>query len=180
LIISFNKSFIFFALALASFLVSYGQTKDDLIKNIRQSFQKINSDTTLTIVKLQNEDIPGEKTDGGEELTGYFKGTSVFKIYDWIGLSFGVKQYEYYFRNDQLIFIYETEKGFHINDSLGIMDQSKLDLIFEGRYYLDKGNLIERKIKGQMRFDEGNSAASVQGLISQSKSLLNLLRSHLK
>ncbi|HMC86223.1 MAG TPA: hypothetical protein VKI61_11885, partial [Chitinophagaceae bacterium] len=106
---TFIKSHIFFALTLAYCSVTYGQTKEDLVKNIRQSFQKINNDTTLTIVKLQNEDIPGETTDGGEQLTGFFNGDSICKINDWIGLSFGVKQYEYYFTNGQLIFVYETE-----------------------------------------------------------------------
>jgi hypothetical protein len=177
---TFIKSHIFFALTLAYCSVTYGQTKEDLVKNIRQSFQKINNDTTLTIVKLQNEDIPGETTDGGEQLTGFFNGDSICKINDWIGLSFGVKQYEYYFTNGQLIFVYETEKGFHANDSLGSIDQTKLDLIFEGRYYLDKDKLIDRKIKGQKRFEEGSSAVFVQGLISQSKLLSKLLRSKLK
>jgi hypothetical protein len=175
-----NKSCIFIAFAIAYCSVSYGQTKEGLIRNIRESFQKINNDKSLTIVKLQNEDIPGEKSDGGEELTGYFKEDTVCKIYDWIGLSFGVKQYEYFFGHGQLIFIYEIEKGFHIDDSLGTMDQTKLDLIFEGRYYLNNGKLIERKIKGQKRFGEESSTAFVQSLVSKSKSLVKLLRSHLK
>ena len=177
---TFIKSHIFFALTLAYCSVTYGQTKEDLVKNIRQSFQKINNDTTLTIVKLQNEDIPGETTDGGEQLTGFFNGDSICKINDWIGLSFGVKQYEYYFSNGQLIFVYEIEKGFHVNDSLGSMDQTKLDLLFEGRYYLDKGKMIDQKTKGQKRFGEENSASFVQDMIARSKLLTKILRSRLR
>jgi hypothetical protein len=179
-IVPLSKSSIFFALSLACCTVSYGQMKEDLVKNIRHTFQEINNDKTHTIVKLQNEEIRGEKTDGGEELTGYFDGDSIRKIYSWIGLSYGVKQYEYYFSNGQLIFVYETEKGFHVNDSLGSMDQTRLDLLFEGRYYLDKGKMIDRKTKGQKRFGEENSASFVQDMIARSKSLTKILRSRLR
>jgi hypothetical protein len=177
---AFNKSYIFFILSLASCAVSYGQAKEDVIKNIRQTFEQINNDKTLTVVKIQNEDIPGEKTDAGEELTGYFKRDSIRKIYSWVGLSYGVKQYEYYFSDGQLVFVYETEKGFHANDSLGTMDQTKLDLLFEGRYYLDKGKLIDRKTKGQKRFGDDDSATFVRDMIARSKSLTKLLRSRLR
>jgi hypothetical protein len=51
---------------------SQAQSKDDMIRTIRQRYQQINNDHSLTQVKLENEEIADEIPDGGYELTGYY------------------------------------------------------------------------------------------------------------
>ena len=110
-----RKLFFVFVLAFFSPFLSYSQNKDAIIKNIRASFQAINSDPALKIVKLENEDFMKEATDAGGSLTGYFKGDNLLKIKLWIGLSNCVRQFEYYFKDGHVFFIYETEDDFPAN-----------------------------------------------------------------
>jgi uncharacterized protein YuzB (UPF0349 family) len=117
-------------------LSSYGQTKEQIIRNIRQQFQSINSDKTLKKVSLENEEFLENMTDGGGELTGYFKKDSLVKIVEWIGLSYGSRTREYYFRDENLIFVFEKFESFiETRDGL---DHSNTKITFEGRYYFDK------------------------------------------
>lgn len=128
--------------------VSFGQTKTDKINSIRSSFQKINTDTGLEKFDLDGEDFLEEPPDGGASLTGYFKNHVLVKISEWIGLSYGIKQLDYYFENQKPIFIYIVEKQFKYNDSTGSFDYAKTEAKFEGRYYFDNEKLFDKKTKG--------------------------------
>ena len=156
------------------------QTKDTIINNIRQLFQAINNDRSLHKVELENDEFLKEETlDGGGSLTGYFKNDTIYKMVVWMGLSFGIRQYEYYFKYERLFFIYETEDDFLINSS-GEMDQTKLKRGFEGRYYLDGGSAFEIKNHGEKRFEEKPSKHYVEDLIAGSKPYVKLLQIRLK
>ncbi len=148
------KFIIVLFLTLSVISVSHGQTKSEKVKSIRQVSQKINSDTTLKTLTLENEDFFEQMPDGGGSLIGHFKNKSLLKITEWIGLSFGIKQFEYYFDKGKLIFVYATEKHFKYNDSLQQLDHDKLNVAYEGRYYFDKDKLIETKTKGIGSWDD--------------------------
>jgi hypothetical protein len=129
---------------------SFGQSKAEIISNIKESFKKINNDSSLKIKIIDDaEKFIGYTTDGGGELKGYFKNDSIQKITEWIGLSFGTIQIDYYFKNNQLIFVYEIEKHFAINDKTQEIDYKNLDFAFEGRYYFSNQKLIEVKTKSK-------------------------------
>lgn len=163
-----------------SFLsICYSQPNDTKIENIRQLFIDINNDKSFHIVKLENDEFLEEMPDGGGSLTGYFKGDTIYKMALWIGLSFGIRQYEYYFKNEQPFFIYETEDDFLINSS-GEMDQTKLKRGFEGRYYLDGRRVLEIKNHGEKRFEEKPSKHYIVDLIAGSKSYIKVLQIRLK
>ncbi len=174
----FYELFISFSLLVFS-ITSYGQSKDEIIKDIRSSFQQINNDKSLKIIKLKNDEFQRQTTDGGESLTGYFKGDTICKMIVSIGLSFGERQFEYYLENGQLFFIYEKEADFSADNS-GTLNFKKLDLAFEGRYYINEGKVIEVKIKGQKRFDEKPIIDSLNNVLWDVKFYKKILKSHLE
>ena len=80
------------------------------------------------------------------------------KINEWIGLSYGTIEIEYYFDKSQLIFAYAREKQFKLTDE-GI-DPNKLDLNFEGRYYFSNNKLIDTKRIGTGVWDVGQDKST--------------------
>jgi hypothetical protein len=131
-----------------------GQTiKDSLIKNIRVVFQRINSDTTLRIVELTYEEFEeavGGSPDNGGDVRGYFKKDTLYKLYLSVGPSFGLKDYEYYYDQGEIVFIYEKDQHYPVKKEGGL-DQDKIVVGFEGRFYFNKGKLIAKVIK---RYDD--------------------------
>lgn len=148
--IKYNCAFIAILLMTTINNSLFAQNKSAEIVKIKQAFQKINSDGSLKIKTIDDEEkFLGNATDGGGELKGYFKNDSIQKITEWVGLSFGTIQIEYYFKDDQLIFVYEIEKHFGFNDKTQETDYNKLELAFEARYYFSNEKLIEVKKKGE-------------------------------
>jgi len=144
-----NAKHIFsFFLGTLFWVVSFAQTKDEQIKLIRKKFEVINKDTTLKKVVLENEECLENMTDGGGELTGFYKGKEIKKIYEWIGLSNGISIKEFYFDKGQLIFVYEKFDSFVFDDKKGEFDLTKTKTIFEGRYYFNNKKLFSKSTKG--------------------------------
>jgi len=125
------------------------ETKDSLIKNIRTVFQRINSDSTLRVVDLDFEafvEAAGDAPDNGGEIRGYYRNDTLCKLAMGIGLSFGPKEYEYYYDRGQIVFVYERDRHFAVAKDGGL-DHERLVLGFEGRFYFNKGKLIEKMVK---------------------------------
>ena len=131
-----------FFLGTLFFFVSFAQTKEEQIKSIRKKFEIINRDTALRKVALENEEFLTNMTDGGGELTGFYKNKEVKKIYEWIGLSNGISIKEFYFDKGQLIFVYEKFDSFVFDDKKEEFDLDKIKTIFEGRYYFNNKKLF--------------------------------------
>lgn len=133
---------------LAVNISSFAQTRDQKIAAIRQEFHKISRDSLLKSFTLNDpEDFLGEATDGGGNLRGFFKNDTLVRITLTVGVSYGEKSEDFYFRNGKLIFVYETEMNFP-HDSLGF-NYEKIVLVFEGRYYFDNDKLIDKIQKGK-------------------------------
>jgi hypothetical protein len=176
---SFKYSALVF-IVLFSACTGHAQNKDSIIKSIRQTFQQINNDKTLNAVELENEDFMDEMTDGGGSLKGYFKGDTICKIHLWIGLSFGVRQFDYYFDHGKLCFVYESEEDFPYDEKKGTLNPEKLVPAFEGRYYIHSGKLIEVKAKGRQRAKNEDESASLKQFNTDAESYSGVLRKHLK
>jgi hypothetical protein len=144
----FAKHTLFVLLSVGFVIISSGQTKDEQIKLIRKKFQQINSDTTLRKVTLESEEFLEETPDNGGELTGYYENRKIKKIYEWIGLSNGISTSEFYFDNEQLIFVFEKFDSFLFDDKKGEFDLSKTKTIFEGRFYFNNKKLFSKSTKG--------------------------------
>jgi hypothetical protein len=100
------------------------------------------------------------------------------KISEWIGLSYGIKQLDYYFENQKLIFIYIIEKQFKYNDSAGSFNYAKNETKFDGRYYFDNEKLFDKKTKGNPIF--GSLGEIEKDLITDAKTYSGILYSKKK
>jgi len=128
------------------------QDKASIIKDIRKEYHRINSISSFHVVKLDGADFTEETLDGGAELTAYYKKDSLLKITEWVGLSYGNRSREYYFKNKQLFFIFESFDSFvETKDGL---DHSKTKNSFQGRYYFSNTKLIHKIISGTKPFDD--------------------------
>jgi hypothetical protein len=162
-----------FILLLFPCLLINGQASQEIIKNIRKNFQTTNADTTLKKLSLDGEEFLDHVPDGGGELTGFFKNDSIVKISEWIGLSYGNRVREYYYKSNKLIFVYEKFQSF-VQKNNGELDHDKIKTTFEGRYYFDKDKLIEQKISGKRTFED-NSSDVVKDLQEEAKNNFNIL-----
>jgi len=166
--------FIFLTLiASILFPTAKSQSKQDLIKNIRLEFRKINGDKNLKMNELEAEEFLENNPDGGAELKGYIRKDSIVKITEWIGLSYGNHTREFYFKNQRLIFVYEKFDSFLIDDKSQSLDHSKTKKAFEGRYYFNNDKLIEEKLSGKKPLDGEKTTPSE--LLNDAKEYVKIL-----
>lgn len=157
-------------------IVSWCQMQNDELESIKQAFWTINNDTALQRVTLQGDKFLGESVDGGGELVGYFKGDSIVKITEDVGLSFGVMKIEYYFKGGYLIFVYEKEKDFPYDDSTASFDYTRLSLVFEGKYYFHNDSLIKKIVKGKRSSNISGMSQNPSQFIANAGKLVHLLK----
>jgi hypothetical protein len=174
-----NKSLLLIIILLISVPICRGQSKKAIIENIKSDVQIINQNKELKKIKLDNEDFLKEMPDNGCSLTGFFKSDIIYKMDVWIGLSYCIREYHYYFKDNQPMFIYETEDDFPYNKNTGVLSTDKVNRAFEGRYYLNNGKVMDTKLKGNKRMDSVPPAQYVDSLLVDVKSYTKLLKSHL-
>ena len=141
----FLSVFLLFALT-----TTFGQVKQDksiIILNIKKSYEQINSYKNYKTVTIDEaEEFLEHNPDNGASLKGYYKSDSLKKIIEWLGLSNKVIQNEYYFDKGKLIFVYTKESKYKFIDSTQSFDYSKLQPVFQGRYYFSNEKLFETKL----------------------------------
>jgi hypothetical protein len=171
---SLHKRLLSIFMALAIVNASAGQTKAEQVQAIRKEFQAINRDSTLKKVTMENEEFPEQLvTDGGRELTGYYKNGQVKKIRHWVGISHGNQIKEFYFHDGKLVFVYEQFDSFPFDGKKGEHIRYMTKTTFEGRYYFNNDKLIERKITGKKQYDGITDPA--KALLSEASEYLKLL-----
>ncbi len=168
-----QKRLLSFLMAFAIVNVSAGRTKAEQVQAIRKEFQAINGDSSMKKITLENEEFMEDLTDGGGELTGYYKNGQIRKIRQWIGLSYGNEIKEFYFRNGKLIFVYEQFNSFPFDEKKGELIHSSTKTTFEGRYYFNNDKLIDRKITGKRQFEDKSDPATK--LLSEARENVKLL-----
>jgi hypothetical protein len=151
----------------------FAQNKLEKIHHIQDVFMAINKIPDLIIIKVPGEEFLENMTDGGAELTGFFKNDSLVKISEWVGLSYGAIEIDYYFEKGKLVFSYVKEKYFPVNDST--VDRTRLDLKFEGRYYYENDVIIAQKNSGSGMW--GNTLDNLNPILENSKAYSKLLLS---
>lgn len=169
-----NIFFLFFVNFLVSLKQTYSQDKITLIKEIRKEVSAINKDSAFKKVILNNEEFLGHSTDGGGELTGYYKAGQLKKIVSWVGLSSGNEIFEFYFKDGKLIFVYEQFNSFLYDEKKQILRMDKTEITFAGRYYFKNNHLIDYVTTGHNRF-ENDTIDVEKTLLSEMKGNRNLL-----
>jgi len=153
----------------------FGQTENK-VEQIRKTVEHINRDTLYTIETLDNEQWMEHMTDGGGQLTGYFKNGQLVKIVERIGLSSCTSLYEYYLQDNVLLFVYGQEKVFAYEESTGSFDYTNQKTGMECRFYFDKSKLIQSKFTGQTRCSDPPSDTQAADLLADSKRYAALLK----
>lgn len=172
------KYFLLSCFVILSFESSSGaQTKQDKIRYIRSVFERINSASSLTTRKLENEEYLEHMTDGGGQLTGYYSGDTLQKITNWVGVSSGIIKIEYYFDGGRPVFIYEVHNRFAYNSKLNQRDYSKQKTVFECRFYISNGSLIKVVKKGELigRTSEISNTSTAKVLMEETQNYSMLL-----
>ena len=135
----------------------------------------INANKTFSKVVLENDEFMSHGTDGGGELIGYFANGQIQKITVSVGISIGIRTFDYYFHKDNLVFVYEKLDGYLYDDSLGVFDNTKTETNFAGRYYFKNNKLIDSMTLGHNRFE--NDELDIQTvLLDEMKGYLALLK----
>lgn len=148
------------------------------IKDIQNQVGQIDSIKDYQIKTLNNQQVLGEHiTDGGAQLIGYYRDGKTSKIVEKLGLSFGVKTYEYYFFNNQLIFVHEKDENFPYDEKKDTFDYSKLESGFEGFYYFKANKLVSTETSGEKRFPSGEEVNMGELLIRQANENIDLFAS---
>jgi len=157
--------------------VTYGQSNKQLILDIREEFNRINSNKDLRTITLNNEEFLDQMKDGGGRLTGYFENDVLVKITVWVGLSYGSNETDYYLKNGEFFFAYQRENKFadKLNENgefIGI-DHSHHKTLFEGRYYFNSKELIKEIEEGDRIFSR---EFELQRFLNYANELAELLR----
>lgn len=156
---------------------SHGQGKEDRsfrLFQIKKVFTQINNYKNYKVVTIDDaEEFLGHGTDNGGSLKGYYKGDSLKKIVEWVGLSNRVVQNEYYFDKGKLVFVYSTDSRYKSNDSTGELDYSKFDNVFKARYYFNNDKLIDTILTDEE--DERTKQKDAADFLGSSKDYMKML-----
>ncbi len=129
----------------------FGQTDSKKMNKIRIAVELIDKDTGHTTKTLTTEQFLQEMTDGGGELTGFFKNGQLVKIIERIGLSSCVNITEYYLQDHKLIFVHHQGKEFEYIDSTATFNYKVLTIKLEYHSYFENGKTVWSFVKGSTR-----------------------------
>jgi hypothetical protein len=110
------------------------------VQAIQTAYQDIDRDTALRVVSVAEHEFASDEAGKSGTLKGFFKGDSLYKITLSVGLSYGKVRENYYFRQGQLVYVYETED-----------DNGKPAPAFEGRYYFEGYKTLSILVKGKKK-----------------------------
>lgn len=160
----------------------FGQTAEK-IAAVRKKVEIINTENHYQIKKLDNHyfvNIKNEATDGGQELSGYYKSGKLKKIVYSVGLSYGMKTYEYFFSDDELIFVFEKHYKFtDIKDQrnqVNGLNNTKLESVYTARFYFEKSELFSIKQIGKEIYTNVSKKRKEEELLAYSNSFRKQLQ----
>ena len=133
--------------------------------HIREIVAAADAEQSYQVKTLDNDYFVShsEVTDGGQELTGYFKNGDIQKIAYSVGLSFGLQKYLYYFDRGELVYVSVEEDDYPAtNEGL---DYEKTEPVFSGEYFFLNGKLLKTNAKGQGRYLSASTTNAGDGLM---------------
>ena len=168
-----TKLFLLTFLTLTTLL--FGQTAER-IAAVRKKVEAINTEKSYQIRKLDNDyfvNAKNEATDSGQGLSGYYKNGKLKKIVYSVGLSYGMKTCEYFFSNDELIFVFEKQDQFATikdqSNHITGLDHTKLEPVYTGRFYFENSKLFSVKQTGKEIFTKMDKKSKKAELLKDSK-----------
>lgn len=166
----------------------FAQSLNDSIIAIDQKVKIINLDTAYSIATFKDESFLdssfiNQAGIGYGELKGYFNNGNLCKIYELVGIKKlnDIAVTEYYFANNELIYISETENynPAVLIDSNGTVDYKAKEPDFFGQYYFSQNKLVQKNIKGkqailpnELYFDSQSKQAQLLEYANKYRTLL--------
>lgn len=126
-------------LLLLNFTFGFSQNLDLIKKEVEQ----INNTKNFKIKTIPNDyfvKVKNESTDNGQELKGYYKNNRLKKIIHFAGLSAWNIVTEYYYKDNQLIFVLNSK--YQSVSENGFLEKPKL--LYKNRYYFHNNKLIKK------------------------------------
>ncbi len=174
---SILRVLILFAVFVVSLNFVFSQNSNEKIKVIREHFKWINTQKDFEIIKISGEDYLNKIPDNGVEVKGFLKDNKIYKITEWIGLSSGVCETEYYFWNNQLFFIFYKESKYgekkSKNGDYFEPDYTKLIPYYELRLYLNRDKVIKKLEKGKTNLEKVDANKFVKNANTLKELVLN-------
>ncbi|NSL88247.1 hypothetical protein [Chitinophaga solisilvae] len=131
--------------------VSHAQAK--VIAAIRREVGRISRDTAVIRVTVSNEEVTPPVTEGGVKITGFYKKNKIVKINRWTGMYHGNESFDYYFKDNQLIYVHELYWAFPPDSTGKGLNYRRADRAFEGMYYFQAGKIYDYITTGHNRFE---------------------------
>ncbi len=72
----------------------------------------IENQKKLTTIILNDRNFLDHISDGRAQLTGFYKDNILYKIVEWIGLSYGITTDIYYLWENNFVLVIETQKSY--------------------------------------------------------------------
>ncbi len=136
----------FLILCLAN--VSFGQDKEDILIDIKDQMEVIDSYTEFDTFFLDPEEFLDKMPDNAAELNGYYEHERLKKIIRKVGTRSADVLTTFYFWNDQLIYVsYKQKPYLKATNASGqkVMDYSRTFTKYESKHYFNKGEEIDTK-----------------------------------
>jgi hypothetical protein len=159
---------------LMAFLIFYVAFAKAQLPSVRKQIDSIckaiDKDVQLKKKLYEQEAFMDQVTDEGGELTVYYKNNLVYRIKEWVGLSYGVTIVNYYFKSKELLFVKEEEYLYEADQEANI-NKEKLSKKpgFVGKYYFRKGKLIDEESLGHNRFEDDQHHDAEKEFLSSAK-----------
>ena len=136
---------IFTLMLLFFWLHTFAQTDSSIINKIDKTVKRINDHIgSYTTKTLDEEEFTEIVTDGGGQVTGYFKNRQLVKMEEFIGLSICINLTTYYLKDNKLIFTYMQGKMFDL-----LNDDNPPTVTMECSFYFDNDKMIKSILKGE-------------------------------
>ncbi|RLD52555.1 MAG: hypothetical protein DRI94_02750 [Bacteroidetes bacterium] len=123
----------------------FSQTTEQNIQEIRTQFKLVNSQKDFKKVYLENEEFTDQIPSEGAGLEGFYKNETIYKIVENDAVSQAVYTNQYYLKNNQLIFVYRTEKSIVMHED----GTFKGEINYDERVYCKNSKIIRHLKKGK-------------------------------
>ena len=136
------------------------------VEKIREEFTKINSEQNY---KVETVDGPGS-----EMSTEYYrKNRELKKVVVYADATLENYAIQYYFKDDEVFFIYESKNEYKMKDD-GTFDKKSLKKT-EKRYYFDDDGTLIRYIENNKIYNKGNIPKKYEKVAKDNLELLSEL-----
>ena len=126
-----------------------GQTKEQLLKDIKNQIEIINSYTEFDILSLEPEEFLTAMVDHGPSFNGYYEHNRLKKMVKVIGTPNADIVTDFYFWNDQLIFTSYKQRPYMKSAAGGqALDYSSAYTKYEEQHFYNDGKEIDKKTIG--------------------------------